>query len=255
MEVKINGKRVDVADSLCAERSCFILGVDKGTFVPGRGYTSYHKEQRWVCQRRMLHGCPTWHVCAHCHYALSEDALCRCSKSREARKEIMIAWLFNLFKRKPKPQAKFQRVAMKTQPRPYTSAAHPLARPANPNATVRVVLPDEVARRKREREAQEEIERRRRRQEDDNSSDIHYPSSDRSFLDGDDTRKIVGAAGLGFVAGGGAFGGGGAGSNYEDDKPHHHSPSCDHSHDSSPSSDSGSSDCGSSSDGGGCSSD
>lgn len=93
MEVKINGKRVDVVDAACAERTCFQLGVDKGTFVPGRGYTRYHKEPRWVCQRRMLHGCPTWHQCPHCHHGLVEDALCRCSKACEARKEIMIAWL------------------------------------------------------------------------------------------------------------------------------------------------------------------
>jgi hypothetical protein len=33
-------------------------GEDKGTFVQGRGYTSYHKVPKPVCMTRHLHGCP-----------------------------------------------------------------------------------------------------------------------------------------------------------------------------------------------------
>ena len=56
-----DGKKieVDVSDKSCATATCFSLGQDKGTFVQGRGYTSYHAKPRWVCMRRHLHGCPT----------------------------------------------------------------------------------------------------------------------------------------------------------------------------------------------------
>lgn len=58
MIIKMDGKKVDVCDRNCVSKKCFWLGQDKGTFVQGRGYTSYHKTPRWVCMRRHLHGCP-----------------------------------------------------------------------------------------------------------------------------------------------------------------------------------------------------
>ena len=66
MNIKVEGKEVDVVDKLCAKRSCFFLLQDKGTFVPGRGYTYYHKKPRWVCGRRHLNGCPTPYYCPRC---------------------------------------------------------------------------------------------------------------------------------------------------------------------------------------------
>jgi hypothetical protein len=72
MLVRIQKKLVDVADEKCATRSCFQLGQDKGTFVQGRGYTSYHKNPKWVCLRRMLHGCPTVAVCPQCRHGYAE---------------------------------------------------------------------------------------------------------------------------------------------------------------------------------------
>lgn len=69
MLVKIQKKLVEVKDKDCATRSCFQLGQDKGTFVQGRGYVSYHKEPKWVCLRRMIHGCPTAAVCPTCRLA------------------------------------------------------------------------------------------------------------------------------------------------------------------------------------------
>lgn len=63
---KIQGKKVDVCQQGCGRRSCFRLGQDKGTFTPGRGYTSYHKTPRWVCMTRHLHGCPVFGVCPTC---------------------------------------------------------------------------------------------------------------------------------------------------------------------------------------------
>lgn len=73
----IRGKQVDVRDSLCKKRKCFQLGQDKGTFVAGRGYTSYHAKPRWVCMRRMLHGCPSAGVCPSCSRSFCElDTKC-----------------------------------------------------------------------------------------------------------------------------------------------------------------------------------
>jgi hypothetical protein len=66
MLVKINNMQVDVVDKGCAKRSCFQLGFDKGTFVQGRGYTSYHAKQKPVCMRRFLHGCPHPNTCPGC---------------------------------------------------------------------------------------------------------------------------------------------------------------------------------------------
>lgn len=83
MKIKIDKKLVDVLDKKCASRSCFSLGQDKGTFVQGRGYTSYHKEPRWVCMRRHLSGCPCPTVCPRCRVGLVEDAVCSCAMATE----------------------------------------------------------------------------------------------------------------------------------------------------------------------------
>jgi hypothetical protein len=83
MEVKIGDKKVEVLDHLCKTRSCFVLGVDKGTFVPGRGYTSYHAKQRWCCQQRMLHGCPHTANCVFCRVSLVENGHCHCEQARK----------------------------------------------------------------------------------------------------------------------------------------------------------------------------
>ena len=59
-------KGVDVLDRACFERPCFRRGEDKGTFVQGRGYTSYHPQPRRVCMTRHLLGCPDNSVCPEC---------------------------------------------------------------------------------------------------------------------------------------------------------------------------------------------
>ena len=70
--MRFEGKNVDVLDSLCAKRSCFSLGFDKGTFSQGRGYTSYHTDKRGrrverpVCMTRHLRGCPSVSICPSC---------------------------------------------------------------------------------------------------------------------------------------------------------------------------------------------
>jgi hypothetical protein len=72
MLVRIGGRRVDVARSDCGGRPCFQLGFDKGSYSPGRGYTSYHRDARGrrvekpVCMTRHLHGCPSNSVCPSC---------------------------------------------------------------------------------------------------------------------------------------------------------------------------------------------
>lgn len=58
--------QVAVARKDCRERKCYVLGFDKGTFVQGRGYTSYHKKERPVCMTRHLCGCPHGSVCPKC---------------------------------------------------------------------------------------------------------------------------------------------------------------------------------------------
>ena len=63
MKVKIGREQVEVLDRLCAKRSCFVRGEDKGTFVQGRGYTSYYDKPRIVCWTRHLRGCPTAFIC------------------------------------------------------------------------------------------------------------------------------------------------------------------------------------------------
>lgn len=72
MLVRIASRRVDVARSDCGMRPCFQLGFDKGSYTPGRGYTSYHRDARGrrvekpVCMTRHLHGCPSNSVCPAC---------------------------------------------------------------------------------------------------------------------------------------------------------------------------------------------
>lgn len=68
-----DGRKVDVVDSDCEFRPCFWFGIDKGAFVPGRGYTNYHAKPRPVCFQRHLHGCPhkpaedgIKNTCQHC---------------------------------------------------------------------------------------------------------------------------------------------------------------------------------------------
>lgn len=80
MQVRIQGKSVDVCRKDCGERDCFYLFQHKGTFAQGRGYTSYYKTPKWVCGRRHLHGCPNGPVCPECRtMALPGDTVCpRC---------------------------------------------------------------------------------------------------------------------------------------------------------------------------------
>lgn len=47
------------ADDLCLYRDCYCVGEDKGSYSPGRGYTSYHAEPLPICMARMCHGCPS----------------------------------------------------------------------------------------------------------------------------------------------------------------------------------------------------
>ena len=44
-------------DPLCRFRGCYNKGEDKGTFSPGRGYTSYYKTFNPACMQRLHHGC------------------------------------------------------------------------------------------------------------------------------------------------------------------------------------------------------
>lgn len=63
----VKASHVDTASRLCGPHlTCYHVGEDKGTFVQGRGYTSYHKTPRLVCMTRHLHGCPTVGVCRAC---------------------------------------------------------------------------------------------------------------------------------------------------------------------------------------------
>lgn len=43
---------------LCWMRECMWVGEDKGSYSPGRGYTSYHAKPRPVCSTRQNRGCP-----------------------------------------------------------------------------------------------------------------------------------------------------------------------------------------------------
>ena len=81
--IKIQGQQVDVVDADCEFRPCFLLGLDKGSFVPGRGYTHYHAKPRPVCFRRHLSGCPHQEgvyeatPCPSCDGAGGDCVVCR----------------------------------------------------------------------------------------------------------------------------------------------------------------------------------
>jgi hypothetical protein len=90
MKIKIGKHDVYVAGSRCVNLDCFQMMSDKGTFVQGRGYTSYHSKERWVCGTRHLHGCPVVGVCTECSICIApyesplENGLCeRCKKADE----------------------------------------------------------------------------------------------------------------------------------------------------------------------------
>ena len=86
MLVKIGKRKVDVLEPACATRECFVLGFDKGTFVQGRGYTSYHRDakgrtvEKPVCGTRQYQGCPSNSVCSICRLASVEAPGGKCSK-------------------------------------------------------------------------------------------------------------------------------------------------------------------------------
>jgi hypothetical protein len=42
----------------CTKRACFVPMLNKGSFTPGRGYTSYYDNPEWVCRNNHLYGCP-----------------------------------------------------------------------------------------------------------------------------------------------------------------------------------------------------
>ena len=46
-------------DEYCPYRKCYAPGFDKGSFTPGRGYTSYHKVPQPCCMTRLTRGCPS----------------------------------------------------------------------------------------------------------------------------------------------------------------------------------------------------
>jgi len=50
--------KADVLDVLCPCRPCFSIGLDRGPYTPGRGYTATPKVQRYVCNTRHIRGCP-----------------------------------------------------------------------------------------------------------------------------------------------------------------------------------------------------
>lgn len=63
MRLKIDKRMVEVLNNRCKDVDCFNMFADKGTFVQGRGYTSYHNKVRWVCGTRHLQGCPNAGQC------------------------------------------------------------------------------------------------------------------------------------------------------------------------------------------------
>lgn len=75
MKVWANGYLVDVYQRDCPTRPCYGLGFDKGTFSPGRGYTSYYRDRKGdfieypVCRTRHLYGCPVNSYCPTCNRA------------------------------------------------------------------------------------------------------------------------------------------------------------------------------------------
>ena len=44
--------------NVCWMRECMWVGEDKGSYTPGRGYTSYYAKPKPVCMRRHTQGCP-----------------------------------------------------------------------------------------------------------------------------------------------------------------------------------------------------
>jgi len=89
VRIKIGQKMigVDVLDEKCPSRPCFQFGFNKGTFVQGRGYTSYYDKERPVCMRRHLHGCPTNSVCPKCRTLTVHDPGSLCAWCKEALTE------------------------------------------------------------------------------------------------------------------------------------------------------------------------
>ena len=47
-------------DVLCPYRRCYNKYENKGSFTPGKGYTSYSKVFTPACGTRMSSGCPSW---------------------------------------------------------------------------------------------------------------------------------------------------------------------------------------------------
>jgi hypothetical protein len=88
MKIKLNGKTVCVRQKLCAGRKCFVLGQTKGSFTPGRGYTSYQKKPTWICLTRDLRGCPTVGLCPGCQTGFV-DGDRRCNWCGRALKPIV----------------------------------------------------------------------------------------------------------------------------------------------------------------------
>jgi hypothetical protein len=72
VKIKIGGLMVDVLDKDCAKRPCLHVGMDKGTYVQGRGYTSYYRDAKGrrveypVCMTRHTRGCPANSICLVC---------------------------------------------------------------------------------------------------------------------------------------------------------------------------------------------
>lgn len=67
MMKKIGKHLVDVARVECGpDLPCYVLGHDQGSYVQGRGYTSYHDKPLPVCWTRHLRGCPDAGECVGC---------------------------------------------------------------------------------------------------------------------------------------------------------------------------------------------
>lgn len=49
----------DVRAIICKYLPCLHVDQNKGTFVKGRGYTSYYKDLHLVCWNRHMNGCPS----------------------------------------------------------------------------------------------------------------------------------------------------------------------------------------------------
>lgn len=71
MIIRYDKKLVDVAGKGCNDLPCFWLFCDKGSFVPGRGYTSYRDKIYWCCGTRHMQGCPGVGVCLDCRHIIT----------------------------------------------------------------------------------------------------------------------------------------------------------------------------------------